>query len=174
MACKLCGQMVVAPVDHLAYQHGIDNVLNRYTTREAHIVKMRSDVVVQHLIQDGAELNKLRADILAVNLKLYRLNTGYQSIHGLSLIGDWVMDRDHPSFTMNRQQGRTKQGLVEKLVGLRKAGLLQGKLYSSGGEGSHSEVLADLKEVLVKMEKSQKMADPDLEGWEIIEDNDDA
>lgn len=174
VACKLCPQAVVAPVDHLAYQHGIDNPRNRYTLREVHVVKMRRDVVVQHLIQDGAELNQLMADILAIDRKLYSLNVGYRSRHGLPLIGRWETDCNHPSFVVDRKQGQTKQALVDKLVGLRMAGSRQGKLHSSVGFGTYGEVLANLKEVLVKVEESRAMADPNWEGWKVMEDNEDA
>ncbi|KAK7697365.1 hypothetical protein SLS64_013608 [Diaporthe eres] len=174
VACQLCGRAVVAPLDHLAYQHGIDNRVNRYTLREVHIAKMNRDVVVQHLVQDGAELNQLMADILAIDRKLYSLPVGYRSRHGLPLIGRWETDCNHPSFIVDTKQGQTKQALVDKLVGLRMAGLRQGKLHSYVGFGTYSEVLANLKEVLTKVEESLAMASPDWEGWKDIEDKEDA
>lgn len=152
MACNLCGQKIIAPVDHLAYQHGIDNPINRYAPREVHIAKMHSEVVIQHLVQDAAELNKLMADILAVSRKLDDLNVGYQNRHGLLVIGHWETDRNHPSLTMNRQKGQTKQALVEKLVGLRGAGLRRGTLCTREGSGTYGEVLAELKGLLARLE----------------------
>ncbi|KAK7705031.1 hypothetical protein SLS63_014197 [Diaporthe eres] len=154
--------------------HGIDNRVNRYTLREVHIAKMNRDVVVQHLVQDGAELNQLMADILAIDRKLYSLPVGYRSRHGLPLIGRWETDCNHPSFIVDTKQGQTKQALVDKLVGLRMAGLRQGKLHSYVGFGTYSEVLANLKEVLTKVEESLAMASPDWEGWKDIEDKEDA
>ncbi|KAG6361056.1 hypothetical protein INS49_009276 [Diaporthe citri] len=153
VACKLCGQPSVAPVDHLAYQHGIDNPANRHTLREAHVVKMHGNVVAQHLVQDAAELNDLMANILAVERKICGLNPGYQGRHGLPVIGRWETDRNHSSFNMNGKQGQTKQALVDKLVGLRMAGLRQGRLYSREGWGTYGEVLADLEGVLARMEE---------------------
>lgn len=144
----LCEEEVIAPLDHLAYQHGIDTPKNRYTTRLAHIVKMHRDIVVQHLVQDGGELNRLQGEILVAEVKLGRLDSEYQSQHGLPLDVVYVTDRDHPSFAVNREQ--KKQALVIKLIKLREAGLRKGELYSGEGQGTYSQVLADLKQALAQ------------------------
>lgn len=164
MPCTLCGENIVGPLDHLAFTHGIDIQKNRYVTREAHIEKMGSNVLVQHLIQDGGELNRLQGEIGVVERKLKRLNVGYQSMHGLPLDVVYELDRDHPSFVMSRQSGQTKKTLVDRLVNLRKAGLKKGRLYSREGEGTYSEVLADLRGLLHHMEESLEMARWDSEG----------
>lgn len=125
---------------------------------------MCSNVLVQHLIQDGGELNRLQGEIGSVERKLDRLNVGYQSMHGLPLDTVYELDRDHPSFVMSRQLGQTKKTLVDKLIDLRKAGLNKGRLYSHEGEGTYSEVLADLRGVLHRVEESLQMTRWDWEG----------
>lgn len=165
MPCELCGKDILGPLDHLAYNHGIDIQKNRYVTREAHIERMCSKVLVQHLIQDGGELNRLQGEIAIVERKLKRLNVGYKSMHGLPLYLVYELDRDHPSFVMSRQLGQSKKTLVDKLIDLRKAGLKKGRLYSCAGEGTYSEVLADLRGVLHRVEESLEMARWDWEGW---------
>lgn len=171
--CTLCGKDVIGPIDHLAYKHGIDIQKNRYVTREAHIEKMCSNVLVQHLIQDGGELNRLQGEIGSVERKLDRLNVGYQSMHGLPLDIVYELDRDHTSFVMSRQLGQTKKTLVDKLIDLRKAGLKKGRLYSYEGEGTYSEVLADLRGVLHRVEESLEMTRWDWEGYRDTEDKGD-
>lgn len=153
--CPLCPQKIIAPKDHLAFDHGIDTVRNRYTTRAAHINKIPQVFVVQHLIQDGAELNRLQGAIWAVEEKLKRLNKDYQSKHKLTLSKVYEVSHNHPSFTLSRQkEGQEKKDLDKKLVTLREAGLEQGKLYHGQGEGTYSEVLADLQKALEE-EKSK-------------------
>lgn len=147
--CALCGEKIIAPLDHLAYKHGIDTVANRYTTRAAHIKKIGGEFVVQHLIQDGAELNRLQGAIWAVEDKLKRLVKGYQSKHNLPLHIIYEVSRNHPSFVFNRQKGGLRRkDLDHKLVELRGVGLMQGELHNGQGQGTYSEVLADLQKLL--------------------------
>lgn len=137
------------------------------------MVKMCTDVLIQHLIQDGGELNRLQGEIGIVERKLERLNVGYQSMHGLPLDLVYELDRAHPSFIMNPQSGQTKKALIDRLVNLRKAGLKKGRLYFRGGEGTYSEVLADLRGFLHRVEESPEMARWDWEGWRDTEDKGD-
>lgn len=172
--CPLCAEEIIAPLDHLAYQHGIDTPRNQYTTREAHIKKMRQDIVVQHLVQDGAELNRLRGEILDVEGKLKRLDASYRSGHGLPLHVVYEIHRDHPSFALNGESGQTKQALVEKLRNLRLDGLSLGRLYSNSGRGTYSEVLADLKQCLAQREWPPAAAHWDGEKYQHTGNKEDA
>lgn len=66
---------------------------------------------------------------------------------------------------MSRQLGQSKKTLVNKLIDLRNAGLKKGRLSSREGRGTYSEVLADLRGVLHRVEESLEMARWDWEGW---------
>lgn len=144
MSCVLCRDTTVAPKDHLAFRHGIDTPVNRYGVRWKHIVRMDEDVLIQHLIKDGAELNQLQRDISAIEVELEGLVKGYESPHGLQLNYRYETDREDAGFYFEGNTGQIKQGLAKMLVDLREAGLKQG----NKGWGTYEEVLADLRAIL--------------------------
>lgn len=142
--CVLCRDPIVAPKDHLAFRHGIDTPVNRYGVRWKHIVRMEEDVLIQHLIQDGAELNQLQRDILAIESELESLVKGYESTHGLQLNYRYEDHREDGGLYFEGNIGQRKQGLATMLVDLREAGLARG----IQGWGTYEETLADFKAIL--------------------------
>lgn len=50
VACIPCREHFVAPRDHIAYKHGVENLGDRWVILETHNVKVCEDAMGQHLI----------------------------------------------------------------------------------------------------------------------------
>ncbi|KAH8763266.1 hypothetical protein F5883DRAFT_646423 [Diaporthe sp. PMI_573] len=115
--------------------------------RDKHIEKMGRGIQVQHLVQNAGELNSLREGIQEVERQLKRVDPSYRSRHGFPVHEREESDPDSPKFPST---GAYTKILTRMLIDLREAGKETGWLYSRVGQGTYSEVLADLKQVLAQ------------------------
>lgn len=146
--CSMCDARTTALSDHMAFSHGIETERSKYATRVTHLKRMKTDILILHLIQDGAELNQLWADIQAAEDQLAEADPSYESVHSLELDVVYETNSNHASF---RDGSRTLHArLVDRLAELRADGLKKDTLFDGQPE-SYSEVLNDLNEVLASL-----------------------